>query len=122
MWPVFDDTGVTIPVEDYTCFINTVTHPPIACRGITYGPHETPIIQKAIHKLLSLKQIHQVFDGKWLSKGLLPPKPHQEDIGDIENFVWRFCVNYTPLNSVTRIIAYPVPRCDEALGVSFGGS
>ena len=29
---------------------------------------------------------------------------------------------YIPLNSVTRIIAYPVPRCDEAVGISFGGS
>ena len=30
MWPVFDDAGVTIPVKDYTCSIDTGTHPPIA--------------------------------------------------------------------------------------------
>ena len=121
MWPVVDDVGVTIHVKDYTCSIDTGTHPPIACRGVTYGPHETPIVEKAIHKLLPLKQIRQVFNGEWLSKGLLAPKPHQEGISDIENFIWRFCVNYIPLNSVIRIISYPVPRCDEAVGISFGG-
>ena len=31
-------------------------------------------------------------------------------------------MNYIPLNSVTRIIAYPVLPCDEAVGISFGGS
>ena len=119
---VFDDAGVTTPVEDYMCSIDTGTHPSIACRVVMYGPHETPIVEKAIHKLLSLKQIRQVFDGKWLSKGLLAPKPHQEGISDIENFVWRFCLNYILLNSVTCIIAYPVPCCNKAVGISFGGS
>ena len=118
----FDDTGVTILVKDFTCYIDTGTHPPIACHGLIYGPHETPIVEKAIHKLLSLKQIRQVFDGGWLSKGLLAPKPHQEGISDIENFVWRFCVNYIPLNSVTCIIAYPVPCCNKAVSISFGDS
>ncbi len=33
---------------------------------------------------------------------------------DINKFIWCFCVNYIPLNSVTRIIAYPIPRCDLA--------
>ncbi len=39
---------------------------------------------------------------------------------DIDKFVWRFCVNYIPLNSVTRIIAYPIPRCDSAINEEFG--
>jgi hypothetical protein len=34
--------------------------------------------------------------------------------------VWRFCVNCVPLNSVTRIIAYPIPCCDSAVLEVFG--
>jgi hypothetical protein len=39
---------------------------------------------------------------------------------DINKFIWRFCVNYIPLNSVTRIIAYPIPCCDSAINEEFG--
>ena len=52
-------------------------------------------------------------------KGTSPPKPHQEDITDIEDFVWHFCVNYIPLNAVTKAIAFPIPRCDDAVNCSF---
>ena len=53
-------------------------------------------------------------------KVLLAPKPQQEHVIDINDFVWRLCVNYIPLNSVTHIIAYPIPRCDYAVGNTFG--
>jgi hypothetical protein len=43
-----------------------------------------------------------------------------EHVRDINDFVWRFCVNYQPLNSVTRIIAYPIPRCNSAVFIEFG--
>jgi hypothetical protein len=39
----------------------------------------------------------------------------------IEDFVWRFCVNYIPLNQITRLAAYPIPRCDAAVDNDFGG-
>ena len=57
-----------------------------------------------------------------MSKALLVPKPHQEHITHIKDFVWRFCVNYVALNAITRVIAFPIPRCDEAVNNSFGGS
>ena len=77
-------------------------------------------MRKAIAGLAAVGQIKQIHDGRWLFKAVLAPKPHQEHVRDIKDFVWRFCVNYVPLNSVTRIIAYPIPRCDSAVFVEFG--
>jgi hypothetical protein len=65
-------------------------------------------------------QIRQITDGGWLFKVLLAAKPHQEHIHCIDDFVWRFCVNYIPLNSVTRLIAYTIPGCNSAAHNKFG--
>ncbi len=76
-------------------------------------------MRKAIAAIEKVSQIRQITDGRWLFKTLLAPKPHQEHVWHIDNFVWRFCVNYIPLNSITRIIAYPIPRCDSAINEEF---
>jgi hypothetical protein len=70
--------------------------------------------------LAKVGHIRQITDGGWLFKALLATKPHQEHVCCIDDFVWRFCVNYIPLNSVTRLIAYPIPRCDSAVHNKFG--
>ena len=119
-WSVFDGKGYTVPVKNYECVINTGNARPIAVKKILYGENETPIMRKCIAKLNEVGHIQQIRDGAWLFKALLAPKPHQEHIRDIEDFVWRFCVNYIPLNSVTRVIAYPIPRCDTAVHSEFG--
>ena len=95
---------------------------PIACRNATFGPRELPIIEKAIAKLLALGHIEQIFEGEWLSKPLLAAKPHQENVTNIEDFIWRFCVSYIALNSVTKLITISIPRCDSAVSNSFGNS
>ena len=41
---VFADLGVTKAVKNYECSTDTDTHLPIACHGVTYGPHKTPIV------------------------------------------------------------------------------
>jgi hypothetical protein len=41
---------------------------------------------------------------------------------NIDDFVWRFCVNYIPLNQITRQIAYPIPQSDVAVEGAFRGS
>ncbi len=53
-------------------------------------------------------------------QALLTAKPHQESVYNIDDFVWRFCVNYIPLNGVTLLIAYPIPECDSAVFNEFG--
>ncbi len=85
-----------------------------------YGPNELPIMRKAVAALEKVGQICQITDGRWLIKAVLAPKPHQEHVRHIEDFVWRFCVNHVPLNSVTRVIAYPIPRCNAAVSEEFG--
>jgi hypothetical protein len=53
--------------------------------------------------------------GAWGSLIVLAAKPHQEHIDDIADFIWRMCVSYRKLNSVTLAFAYPIPRCDDAI-------
>ena len=121
-WSVFDDKGLFLPVKDYECSINTGSHPPISVKKIMYGPRESPIMQKAIASLAKVGQIRQVHGGSWMFKALLAPKPHQENVCNIDDFVWRFCVNYIPLNQITQVAAYPIPRCDMAVHIAFGKS
>jgi hypothetical protein len=99
--------------------INTGSAKPIAVKKIHYGPHKTPIMEKCIASLAKLGHICQIHNGKWLFKALLAPKPHQEGVTNIANFVWRFCVNYIPSNQITCIIAYPIPRCNSAIFLAF---
>jgi hypothetical protein len=119
-WSDFKDKGIFIPVKNYECVIDTGDAQPIAVKKIIYRPKETPIMRDAIAALAKVGHIWQIHDGRWLFKALLAPKPHQEHVRDINKFVWHFCVNYIPLNSVTQIIAYPIPRCDLAINEEFG--
>jgi hypothetical protein len=52
---------------------------------------------------------------------VLAPKPHQEDVLNIDDFVWRMCISYRKLNSVTLTFEYPIPRCEDAID-DFGDS
>ncbi len=119
-WSVFNDKGIFILVKNYKCVIDTGDAKPIAIKKIIYGPKETPIMRDAIAALAKVGHIRQIHDGRWLFKALLAPKLHQEHVRDIDKFVWRFCVNYIPLNSFTQIIAYPIPRCDSEINEEFG--
>ncbi len=120
-WTVFDDRGTFTPIKSYECVIDTGTAAPISIKKINYGTREMPIMCKCIAALAKVGQIVQVHDGRWLFKALLAAKPHQEHVSNI-NFVWQFCVNYIPLNQVTRLIAFPIPRCDMAVSMAFGSS
>jgi hypothetical protein len=77
-------------------------------------------MRKAIAALQKVGHIHQIHDGCWLFQAILAPKLHQEYVCHINDFVWRFYVNCVPLNLVTRIIAYPIPRFNSAVFVKFG--
>lgn len=119
-WGVFNPEGMSIPVLDYECNIDTGSAAPIRSKRVNFGPNESKVMQPMIDKLEALGQIYQIFEGEWLSPALLAPKPHQEHVFDIADFIWRLCVNYIALNRVTKIIGYPIPRCDFAAMISMG--
>ena len=53
--------------------------------------------------------------GPWGSMIVLAPKPHQEQITNITDFVWRMCISYCKLNAITLPFEYTIPRCDDAI-------
>ena len=119
---MFRKKGVTTPVKDYECEIDTGNDRPISFRNPTFGPLGTPLIEKSTAKLVEIGHAKNIYRGEWISKPLLTAKPHQENTTDIEDFAWIFCANYIALNSVTKIIAMPIPRYDTAVGLSCGVS
>jgi hypothetical protein len=116
---VFDEKGVFVPVKNYECVIDTESARPIAVKNILYSKLEIKYMRKCIAALAKVGHIQQITDGSCLFKALLALKPHQEHIKNIDGFIWHFCVNYIPLNGVTRIIAYPIPRWDTAVFIEF---
>jgi hypothetical protein len=66
-------------------------------------------MRKCILALARVGHIVQTTEGEWMFKVILAAKPHQEHIRCIDDFAWRFCVNFIPLNYVTKLIAYPIP-------------
>jgi hypothetical protein len=118
-WSVFDDKGLFIPVKDYKCSIDTGSAQPICVKKINYGPQEIPIMKCCIASHENLEHIRQIHSSELMFKALLVTKPHQENVCHIDDFVWRFCVNYIPLNQITRPVAYPIPRCNSTVHLTF---
>jgi hypothetical protein len=121
-WCCFCKSNVPIPIRDYKCHIDTGNAKPTVAKNLRFGFHERPIMQEAIDALLEKDQIVADTESEWLSKPVLAPKPHQENItGDkIDDFIWRFCISYIALNQVTKLISYPIPRCDDAVMIGIG--
>jgi len=115
-WDCFCEEGARRTIFDYEFAIDTGNAKPVCCRKQPYGPHEAVIIMKHIHDLLANDWIEEC-GGAWGSRIVLAAKPHQENIDDIKEFVWRMCVSYRKLNSVTKPFEFPIPRCDDAITV-----
>ena len=100
--------------------IDTGASPPVNAKKIHYGIQESPIMQKTIDVLLKSGLIIEDSESSWNSNIVLAPKPHQEHVAEINDYIWRFCDSYVALNLVTRVINYPIPRCDDAVMNEFG--
>ena len=69
-----------------------------------------------VNQLLGNKWIERC-EGPWGSMIVLAQKPHQEKVMSIKGLIWRMCVSYRRLNSVTKPFQFPIPRCDDAVSV-----
>jgi hypothetical protein len=88
---------------------------PICVKKMNYGPWEIPIMTKCVSSLAKLGYINQIHGGECQYKALLTPKPHQEHVRHINNFLWHFCANYITLNQITWPVTYPIPWCNSAI-------
>ena len=99
-WCVFDPDGLKQTVLGYECEIDTGNAKPIVVKNANYGERESIIMNKHIAVLEDMNHAEQTFEGEWLFKALLAPKPHQS-VCDIVDFKWRLCVNFICLNQIT---------------------
>lgn len=77
-------------------------------------------MQQAINALLLNGQLAVDTKREWLAHAVLAHKPHQEEITNINDFVWRFYISYILLNQATKVISYPISQCDDAIYIGFG--
>ena len=113
-WDAFYEAGVVHCVLGYEFTLDTGKSQPVCCPQPNYGPHESKIIMQQLDTLLHNDWI-RTCGGPWGSMVVLAPKPHQEHVEDINEFVWRMCVSYRKLNAVTLPFTYPIPRCDDSI-------
>ena len=97
-WDVFAPEGIQRTMHGFEFAIDTGSLTPVCCKKPVYGPHESKIILKAMEALRKLSWIYLCASGGWGSPLVLAPKPHQETVKDINEFIWRVCVSYRGLN------------------------
>jgi len=108
-WDRFYSPGIMKPILHFEFAIDTGGLPPVCRRKPRYGPHESKIIMTQIQVLLNNGLI-RLCKGAWDSSIILAVKSHQEQVTNIDEFVWRMCVSYRRLNQVTLPFEYPIPR------------
>ena len=119
-WDVFCEAGVSKTVLGFEFTIDTGSSQPVCCKKPSHRPHESKIILEQQQVLLANGWIRKRC-GPWGSLVVLAPKPHQEEVTNIEDFVWRVCVSCRKLNGVTLPFEHPIPRCEDAID-NFGAS
>ena len=100
---------------DYEWNIDSGDARPIAVKGINYSVRESIIMEDHTAITLESSYIEQMSGGHWMFKAFLAPKPHQESIYDIADFISNFSVDFIQLNQVTPLSVYPIPRYDTAI-------
>ena len=56
--------------------------------------------------------------GPWGSSIVLASKLHQEQIKNIDDFIWIMCVPYRKINGITKPFEFPIPCCDYAISTT----
>ena len=110
---VFAQEGMQNNIRGFEFNIDTGKCKPICCKQPQYGPHESRVIIALVEKL-ERKGIIEDDYGPWGSPVVLASKPDQAHVHWSE-FVFRLCISYRMLNTVTRPFTFPIARCDEAV-------
>ena len=121
-WDSFCEVGVARSILDFEFCIGTRNSKAICCRQPKYGVHEAKIMSKQISDLEHNKWIRDC-TGPWGALLLLAAKAHQKSCTNINKLVRRLCVSYRALDTVTRSLEFPIPRCSDSikdLGNSYG--
>ena len=113
-WDFFVKEGAKRTTLGYEFDIDTGGSKPFCCRKPSYGPYESKVIMDQITQLLGNKWIDRC-GRPWGSMIFLAQKPHQENINNIDDFIWRMCILYCRLSSITKPFQFPIPRCDNAV-------
>ena len=111
-WDVFAKAGVRKPIRGYKFNIDTGNVKPVDCKPPRYGQHESRVIQQLADGL-QRNGLIEPDDGPWGAMVVLAAKPHQEH-KHWADYIWRLCVSYRKINSITRPFRFPTRRCDEA--------
>ena len=99
---------------DFKFCIDTGDAKDFCFRQSAYGVLEAKITTE---HTIQLKNNNWIRDctKPWSDLLLLAAKLHQESCVQIDKFVWRLCISYYPLNSVTRSFEFPIPRCSDSI-------
>ena len=108
-WDSFYEQGSFRPMFDFELCIDSGVSTLFYYRQSVYGIYERKIMNKHIQILEGNDWICDC-EGPWGSLILLAPTPYQEGCTDINDFLWRLCVSYRPLNSTTKIFEFPIPH------------
>ena len=77
--------------------IDTGDHPRVCIRNNRYGVCESEIMQTHVDQVFKMKLIIADVKSQWEFRITLAPQPHPEEVKDIDDFIWRFCI--TTFNS-----------------------
>ena len=92
--------------------INTGDALPVRKTLYSMTPEKQEFLRKELDMLMNKGLIRESYS-PWACSPLIVPKKGPKK--------WRFCVDYRPVNKVTKKDAYPLPRIDEMLE-TFGGA
>ena len=112
-WDVFAEEGLRNPILGFQFVVDTGTATPVCCKLPRYGMHEGPVIRK-ICDGLKHNGIIEEDRGPWGAMIVLAAKPNQNEV-HWNDYVWRMCVSYRKLNSITRPYKFPIRRYDDAI-------